>query len=58
MCDICNAILLNGKKPNKRIDVQVSIFRGDDLVFKAHSECIDRFRLSKKQLIERLLEAE
>lgn len=49
LCYLCNSILLDGKRPNKRIHVQWSIFRGDDEVYKAHEACIKK--LSRIELL-------
>jgi hypothetical protein len=41
LCFLCDTVMLNGKRPEKRIHVEYDYFRGNDDVFKAHGECID-----------------
>lgn len=53
MCNICNAVLLNGRKPDTRIDIQIDAYRGNDLVFKAHRQCVDD--LSNTKLLAALM---
>jgi hypothetical protein len=47
LCALCGAVLLNGKRPEKRIAVEFTHMRGDDEVYKAHSDCIKRFDNAK-----------